>query len=300
MHRLQADLLLLFAAAIWGTAFYFQKTAMDHIGPMLFLAARGALAALALAPFALAEAHRSAWQWPRGLTALGITAGCAFLVAGALQQTGLKTATVTNAGFLTALYVVITPLLSWSLSGTRPPAAVWPAVLLAFAGTWLLGGGTLGGFSLGDWLIAASAVFWALHLLVTGASVPYARPIAFTAIQFLFLAACALIAAVLIEPIGARDVMAALPAIAYVGILSSALTFTLLAVALRHTSAAEAAVLVSTETLFAALAGLLLLGERLAPVGWLGAGLMFAATLLVQLGPYAGRRRRTARSVDRP
>lgn len=286
MHRLQADLLLLFAAAIWGTAFYFQKTAMEHIGPMLFLAARGALALLTLAPFALVEAHRAAWQWPRKLTGLGVAAGAAFLVAGALQQTGLMTATVTNAGFLTALYVIITPLLSWAFLSMRPPAVVWPAVLLAFVGTWLLGGGTLGGFSRGDWLIAASAALWAVHLLITGASVPFARPIAFTAIQFAFLSACAMAAAVVTEPVHLESVLAALPAIAYVGILSSALTFTLLAVALRHTSAAEASVLVSTETLFAALAGLVLLDEQLTPVGWLGAGLMFTATLLVQLGPY--------------
>jgi drug/metabolite transporter (DMT)-like permease len=288
MSRLRADLLLLFAAAIWGTAFFFQKTAMDHMGPFLFLAARGALAALTLLPLAVLEAHNSAWHWPRELIRIGVFGGLAFFVAGALQQIGLVTATVTNAGFLTALYVVATPLLAWTLLGARPPRVVWPAIALAFAGTWLLGGGTVGGFSLGDGLIAASATFWALHMIITGVSARLRRPIAFTTIQFLVVAACSLVAAIMVEPITLAALVAGAPAIAYVGILSSALTFTLLAVALQHTSAAEAAILVSTETLFAALAGMLLLGEHLTPVGWLGAAMMFTAMLIIQVAPHIG------------
>jgi drug/metabolite transporter (DMT)-like permease len=285
MRRLHADLLLLLAAAVWGFAFYFQKTAMDHVGPFLFIAARAGVAALALAPLIFAEAHRAAAPTPAKLSRIGVAAGLAFFVAATLQQTGLVTATVTNSGFLTALYVIITPLLAWGLLRKAPTPCVWPGVALAFIGTWLLGGGTVGGFSAGDGLVALSAVFWAGHLLITAASAPYGRPITFSTLQFAVVALCALVGAVAAEPITLTGLSGAAPAIAFVGLLSSALTFTLLAVAMKHTPPSEAAILISAETLFAAMAGAVFLGERLSGIGWLGAGMMFAAMLLIQLGP---------------
>jgi drug/metabolite transporter (DMT)-like permease len=293
MRRLHADLLLLLAAAIWGSAFYFQKTAMEHVGPLLFIAARAGVASVALAPFIVIEARQAVAPLPAKFFRIGLAAGLAFFIAAALQQMGIVTATVTNSGFLTALYVVITPLLAWGLLRKAPKRYVWPAVALAFVGTWLLGGGTVGGFSTGDWLVALSALFWAAHILFTGASVPFARPITFSTLQFVVVALCALAGALAAEPITLTGLWGAAPAIAFVGLLSSALTFTLLAIAMKHTPPAEAAVLVSMETLFAALAGAVFLGERLSSIGWLGAGLMFAATLLVPLGPRLEARLKT-------
>lgn len=291
MRRLKADLLLLLAAAVWGVAFYFQKTAMLHIGPFLFIAARGTVAALCLVPLALLEARRTGKSFSAPLVQIGIAAGLAFFVGAALQQSGLITATVTNAGFLTSLYVVATPLVGWAFLKRKPATYVLPAVAMAFLGIWLLGGGTLGGISAGDGLIAASAVVWAIHMIVTSMAVPYGRPVAFTAIQFAMVAFCAGWVAIAVEPITREGFYAALPAIAYVGVLSSALTFTMLAIALKDTPPTEAAILVSMETLFAAAAGAILLGERLTPIGWVGAALMFGASLLVQVGPFFERRR---------
>ncbi|MCL4766790.1 MAG: DMT family transporter [Hyphomicrobiaceae bacterium] len=292
MRRLRADLLLLLAAAVWGTAFYFQKTAMEHVGPFVFIAARGLVAALCLAPLALLEARRVKPAWSAGLVRAGLAAGLAFSLGAGLQQTGLVTATVTNAGFLTGLYVVATPLIGWMIFRRRPALYAWPAVAFAFAGIWLLAGGTLGGFSTGDRLIAVSALVWALHMIVTSKATPHGRPVAFTAMQFAVVAVCGGAAALATEPITLEGFYGALPSIAYVGVLSSALTFTLLAIALKDTPPGEAAVLVSMETLFAAAAGAALLGERLSLAGWIGAGLMFAATLVVQLGPVLERQRR--------
>jgi drug/metabolite transporter (DMT)-like permease len=293
MNRIVADLMLLSAAAIWGLAFYFQKSAMSEIGPFLFIAARGLVASVALAPLAVLELRRRAGAngtpplWRARLVRLGITGGVVFFLGAALQQTGLITATVTNAGFLTGLYVVITPFLIWLTAGRAPRSIVWGAVALAFVGTWALGGGTLGGFSKGDVLIAICAVFWSVHILVTSRSPRFGAPMTFTFVQFATVAALAAIAALLFEPISAEALEKASGAILYVGVLSSALTFTLLAIAMKHTPTAEATVLVSMETLFAALAGALLLGERLTSIGWFGAALLFAATLLVQLAPRA-------------
>jgi drug/metabolite transporter (DMT)-like permease len=284
MSRLNADIVLLLAAAVWGVAFLFQKSAMDHVGPLAFIAARGTLAALALAPLAWRERRRA--TTPTGLPFCGIAAwgGVAFFAAAWLQQTGIQTATVTNTGFLTALYVVLTPLLVWAWSGKVPGPMVWPAVALSASGTWLLGGAELGGFSFGDRLVALSALFWALHVVITGQAAPYGRPLAFTALQFAVVGTLAAIAAAFTETTTLNGLARAAPDILYVGLLSSALAFTVLTVALQHTPPSEAAVIVSMETVFAALAAFLVLGERLPAVGWLGAALILGATLLLQVG----------------
>lgn len=284
MRRIHADLLLLAAAAVWGFAFLFQKSAMAHIGPLHFVAARAVVASLALMPLACREMRVPGAGWEAVLRSAA-PAGLAFFIAASLQQWGLVTATVTNAGFLTALYVVVTPFIAWALIARRPAPLVWGAVILSFGGTWLLGGGTLAAFSRGDALVAASAVFWALHVVLTGRAGALGRPIAFTALQFVIVASLGLAAAPAFETVTASDLAKAWKEIAYVGLLSSALTFTMFSMALRYTGPSEATIIVSTETLFAAFGAWALLGERLPAMGWAGAGLILAATLLVQLAP---------------
>jgi drug/metabolite transporter (DMT)-like permease len=123
--------------------------------------------------------------------------------------------------------------------------------------------------------------------------------VTFSAIQFSVVALLGLTGAILFEPISFAAIAAAWREIAYVGLLSSALTFTLLAIAMRHTPPTEAAIIVSSETLFAALAAYMLLGERLSIVGWCGAGLILAAVLLVQAGPMLQHRsRRTGGAIS--
>ncbi|NJO23803.1 MAG: DMT family transporter [Sphingomonadales bacterium] len=299
MRRLHADLILVFAAVIWGVAFIFQKTAMDHVEPLTFIAARGAVAVLALAPLALYEQRRSATPAHPRVWRIALAGGAVFFAGAWLQQEGIKTASVTNTGFLTALYVVITPFVAWMAMGRVPSWLVWPAVVLSALGTWLLGGGSIGAFSRGDGLVALSAFFWAGHVVMTGTAARYGRPIGFTVVQFAVVGMLAAIGAVAWETVTLEGLRGAAWDIAFVGLLSSALTFTLLTVALQHTPPSEAAVIVSTETMFAALAAYLVLGERLPGIGWIGAGLILLATLLVQLGPslIAARRSRGAPTV---
>lgn len=279
MNRLSADFLLLAAALLWGVAFYFQKDAMAHIGPLTFIAARATLATIVLAPLAWREKTR-----PRDFARHAIPAGAAFFLAAYLQQAGLITATVSNAGFLTALYVVVTPLMAWLLLRMRPAANIWPAIALSFAGTWALGGGTLTGLTSGDALVAVSAVFWALHVVLTSRAAELDRPFTFTCLQFATVAAFAALGAALSEPLTWPSLAAAMTPILYVGIVSSAVTFSILVIALRHTAPAEASVLLSSESLFAAAAGAILLGERLSILSWLGACLILLAIIIVHLG----------------
>ncbi len=300
MRRAHADLLLVLAAVVWGVAFVFQKTAMDHIGPLLFVAARATVAALALAPLAIREGRNSTDQFPAGLLTIAALGGGIFFLGAIMQQVGIITASVTNTGFLTALYVVITPFLVWLVMHRTPAWVVWPAVAMSFVGVWLLGGGTIGSFARGDLLVAISAFFWAAHVVVVAQATRYARPVTFSAIQFAVVALLGWSGAILFEPISFSALASAWREIAYVGLLSSALTFTLLAIALKHTPPTEAAIIVSSETLFAALAAYVVLGERLSLVGWCGAGLILAAVLLVQTGPLLLQKWcRPAPSIDR-
>ena len=287
--RLIADAALLLSAVIWGWAFVFQKSAMQHVGPLAFIAARGLVATVALAPFAVRE-PRPPGAAP-GFTALAVAAGAAFFGGAWLQQAGLVNATVTNASFLTALYVVITPFIVWTWRGVPPSRIVWPAAALSALGTWLLGGGTYAAFSRGDGLIALSSFLWALHVVISARAAVHRRPITFSAIQFTIVGVLGTFGAAAFETTTVDGLAAAWIDIAFVGVLSSAVTFTAMTAALRHTPAAEAAVIVSTETLFAASAGYALLGERLPPVGWLGAGSIVGGTLLIQAGAAFARRR---------
>jgi drug/metabolite transporter (DMT)-like permease len=285
MTRTKAAALLLLAAAVWGLAFLFQKSAMRHIGPLTFIGARGVVATLALAPLAWRESRSSPSPRPAGLLRWSLAGGLLFFLAATLQQSGLQTASVTNSGFLTALYVVITPLIAWSATRQAPRGFVWLGVALSALGTWLLGGASFSSFSLGDLQVAASSVFWAGHVVTTGRAARFGRPLAFTLIGFVLVAALGCAAAASLETPSAAGLARAALDIAYVGVLSSAFAFLLLIVALQHLPPAEGAIIASTETLFAASAAYLVLGEHLSLLGWVGAALILAASILVQAAP---------------
>jgi drug/metabolite transporter (DMT)-like permease len=269
---------------VWGFAFLFQKTAMEHIGPLLFVAARSVLAIAILAPLALREWRAAGPDWnPKRLLSSSVLAGLAFFGGALFQQIGIVTASVTNAGFLTSLYVVLTPFVAWVMHRRTPTAWVWVAVGLSAVGTWLLGGGTLSAFSQGDMLVAISAIFWAVYVVLVGVGSSEGMPSAFTALQFVVVGVLGALGTGWFEEVNAAGLWKALPDLLFVGVLSSALMFTLFSAAMRSTQATETAVIVSTESLFAALAAWLFLKERLPPLGWLGAVLLIVATLVVHL-----------------
>lgn len=289
MSRLTADLLLVACAVVWGASFLFQKSAMTYVEPVTFVAARSIVAALCLAPLAWFECRRAREpvSWKR-LLALSLITGAAFTAAGVTQQVGIVTASVTNAGFLTALYVVATPFLSRALTGQALTPRVWAAAALSFLGCWLLSGGTfaaggLANFHLGDMLVAASALFWALHVVLIGIGAPMRRPITFMALQFAVAGALCLAGAVMSETISSAALADAAVDILYVGVVAGALTFTVFTIALNATSPTEAVVILSSEMLFAALGAWLVRGEQLTATGFVGAVVIFAAILIVQV-----------------
>lgn len=286
----QANGLLLLAAIIWGSAFVPQAWGAEHVAAFQFTGLRFALGALVVAPLAWREwrqhpgAHAApprASLWPVVGLGLLIFAGVV------MQQIGLGSTTVTNAGVLTVLYVPLTPLLGWLLQRHRPHWVVWPAALGCIVGTWLLAGGGTLQISVGDWWVICSSVFWALHLLWVG---PVANRLGgayvLSFVQFSTCALASLGVGLVVEPWSTEAVWRVAGPIAYTGFLSVGVGYTLQVMGQRYAHPAHAAIILSSETVFAALFGALLMGDRLGLAGWIGGGLIVACILWVQLqGP---------------
>ncbi len=285
-----ANCILLLAGAIWGLGFIAQQTAMDDVDPMLFIGLRFTLAGFAVLPLALRELGRT----PRNGTRSELThyagLGTVFFAGMALQQIGLMGTTVTNAGFLTTLYVVIVPLLSLLVLRQSQSATIWISAVTSLAGVYLLSQGGIGDFAWGDRWILACALVWAIHVLLTGVIARRScRPIGMACTQF-FVCGMLGIAGFVISwffashthAISWLALQSAAPEIIYAGIFSGGLAFTLQVIGQKYTSASVAAILMASESLFAALLGAWLLDERLRPEGYLGCFLIFAAILAVQ------------------
>lgn len=286
MSRLRADGLLLLTAIIWGFAFVAQKTGMEGLGPFGFIASRFILSFVVVLPFALRE-HRT-YGPPDGKSGgLVLALSFIFFVGVALQQAGIGLTSVTNAGFLTGLYVLGTPAVAWALWKYKPSAIILPACLTAVAGTWFLNGASLDRFHAGDWLVLACALVFSVHVPLLGYTVQRVRrPLTLSAAQYAICAVLGLIACVLFEGgIGLDALRSNALQIFYAGVISGGVAYTLQAVAQQHTPSADAAVIMAGESLFAALGGALLLGERLQGIEWLGCALILAAILLVECVP---------------
>jgi drug/metabolite transporter (DMT)-like permease len=290
LSRAQCNLLLVFVALIWGSAFVAQALGMRGVGPLMFTGLRFALGAAVVAPFAWREWRALAAQGraPRRRDAAHVGALGTLLFLGAvMQQVGILTTTVTNAGFLTALYIPLVPVIAWIAFRQTPHWSAWPAALGCVAGTWLLtGGGDLPQLKVGDLWVAASSVPWALHVVLVGRAANRLQgPLVVATGQFLVCSALAIAAGLATEPFAWSGVREALWAIAYTGVFSVGLGFTLQVVAQRHARPADSAIVLSSETVFTAAFGAVFMGDRLGPNGVAGCALILACVLMVQLQP---------------
>jgi drug/metabolite transporter (DMT)-like permease len=295
MSRPLAVLLLLIATAIWGLAFVAQKAAMAHMGPLTFSGTRFLLGGVALLPFALIELRRKAVR-PSQFTPrlwLQIAVLCAAFFCGSiLQQYGLAQTSVTNSGFLTALYVLFVPLIAFVVIRAKPHPIIYLGAPLALVGIFYLNGGRLEAFNFGDMLVVASALFWGGHVFMLGLLTRQTGlPIVLSAITVLSVGVVCLAAAFAFEVPDLQGILDGWVQILYVGLMSTAIAFTLQAIGQQHVPSANAAIILSAESLFAALGGALLLGERLPLVGYAGAALIFCAIILVEAVPALRQRR---------
>ena len=289
MTRSQANLLLFAVALIWGSAFVAQAQGMAGVGPFTFTGIRFLLGVCVVSPFAWRDWRAVARRPQRSgrrdaLAILGL--GLLLALGSTFQQIGITMTTVTNAGFLTALYVPLVPLISWLIVRVRPHWSVWPTSIGCLIGTWMLSGAGGVHLGLGDAWVIASSLFWALHVFFVGRIADrIAAPFLVACGQFFVCGIACLLWAGLTETISLEGIrLAALP-IVYTGVISVGFAYTGQVVAQRYATAADAAVIMSAETLFAALFGFLLMGDRLTSTGLAGCTLIFVCIIAVQMMP---------------
>lgn len=283
----KTDLLMVGVAAIWGSTFVAQQMGMDSVGPFTYTAARMVLGVLLIAPL---------WWWrggpfaavprvdSRGLWRDGTLLGLVLFSAINLQQVGLLGTSVSNAGFITGLYVVLVPILM-RLLGQPVGLPVWLAVALAAVGLYFLSVKPDATIAPGDWLQLGGAGLWAVHVLLVGHWARRHDAIRLSIVQYAVAGALSWVAAQWRnEAITADALTGAAGAIAWGGILSIGIAYTLQVVAQRTAKASHAAVIYSSEGVFAAIGGWWILGEAIGWRGWGGAALILAGMLLAQLG----------------
>jgi drug/metabolite transporter (DMT)-like permease len=274
-----AELSLIGIAAVWGLTFPMVQDAVEELPTMAFLGYRfGAAALLVAAIF---------WRPLRALSPGGWRAGVAmgvFLTAGYVFQTlGLERTSASNAGFITGLFVVITPLLGALVLRQRIGLVAWAAALVSAAGLYLLSGSE--GFNTGDALVLGCAVSFSAHILATGRAAADHHPGALLTVQLAvcggFCLAAAAIGGRLEAPRGG-EVWSALLVTALV---ASALGFFVQTYAQRHADPARTALILASEPAFAGLFSWLLNDERLSAVAWSGAVLIMAAIVAIEIVP---------------
>jgi drug/metabolite transporter (DMT)-like permease len=281
------DSLLLLTAVIWGMAFVAQRIGMDHVGPFTYNAVRFALGALFLVPFALIRG-----PWSRtpsgddgrsrmGAIRAGLIAGAVLVFGASLQQIGLVYTTAGKAGFITGLYVVLVPL-SGLLWGQRTGWSAWTGAVLCVVGLFFLSVTASLTVERGDLFVLVGSFFWAAHVQVVGWLSPRTDPVRLACVQFTVCSVASAGGALLTEHVSSAAIMAAAGPILYGGLLSVGIAYTLQVVAQRSAPPAHAAILLSLESVFAAIGGALLLGERLGARGALGCALMFVGMIVSQ------------------
>jgi len=300
MNRARADLLLLLVAVVWGSAFVAQKQANEHLGPISFVGLRFLLSCVAVAPLALWERKKLRSPLSRADLGLAGLIGLVVFAGASLQQIGLVTTSATNGGFLTALYVIFVPFVVWAITGSAPRRAVLFAALVSVAGAWLLTEkGQFHGWSFGDTLVLAADVAWAAAISLIPVFLARAgRPFFLAFAQYGVVAVLGLVDGSILEAISMEGVTSALPALLYAGICSGAIAYTLQIFALTHTPPAEAALILSLESVFAFLSGAVLLSERLTGQATLGCALILLAVALVEAEPLRQGFRRLNRGRD--
>lgn len=275
--RLKADLTLLLAAIIWGSAFAVQRVAAQAGSVFMFNGLRFLLGILVLLPFSGLR-----WNLTRRDWAVVLLAGVLLFAGSGLQQMGMQSTTAGNAGFITSVYVVLVPIALFLGWRERPHWLAWVAAFLALIGAFLLSTGGEFVFRSGDALELAGALFWTLHVVVLGKFAPRMDGIRFAVGQMLIASVLNLAVGFTFE--GSISIMqpAVFGGLIYTGIFSAGVAYTLQVLGQRHTPPSDAALILSLEGVMAALFGWWWLNETLLPVQILGCVLIFLAVFLAQ------------------
>ena len=288
---LKNSLILLLTATIWGVAFVAQSVGMDYVGGFTFNAVRSIIGSIVLLPVILfldrqkTPAVRTEEEKKSGQKTLlmgGIACGICLCLASNFQQFGIKYTTVGKAGFITACYIVIVPILGLFLKKKCSPY-IWGAVVMALIGLYLLC--ITDGFSIGkgDILVMICAVLFSLHILVIDYFSPNVDGVKMSCIQFLECGILSGIPALIFENPQISSILAAWQPILYAGVMSCGVAYTLQIVGQKNMNPTVASLILSLESCISVLAGWIILGQSMSRKEILGCVIMFAAIILAQL-----------------
>lgn len=300
---LKNSLLLLLAAIIWGIAFVAQSVGMDYVGGFTFNAVRSLIGAAVLVPLILVfESKKSTdtttakiashsrptsntvsyIQKRKDLIIGGISCGICLCLASNFQQFGIKYTSVGKAGFITACYIVIVPVIGLFL-GKKCSKFIWAAVVMSLVGLYLLC--ITDGFSVGkgDLLVLVCAFLFSVHILVIDHFSPKVDGVKLSCIQFLTCGILSGIPALLFEHPELSSILAAWQPILYAGVMSCGVAYTLQIIGQKNMNPTVASLILSLESCISVLAGWVLLGQQLSAKEILGCVIMFAAIILAQL-----------------
>nr|WP_300837657.1 DMT family transporter [uncultured Acetatifactor sp.] len=294
----KSSLMLFLAAFIWGTAFVAQSVGMDYLGPLSFNGTRFLMGSLVLAPVicfnrrSAAKKHKeNEGKRPGSLKTTiigGICCGLALCAAALLQQIGMLYTTVGKAGFITTLYIILVPIFGIFLK-KRIPGKVWGGAAIAAFGMYLLCMSESLSLGRGDALVFLCAILFSVHILVIDHFSPRVDGVELSCIQFLTAGIIGSILAFLFEKPDIGDFVNGIVPLAYAGILSSGVAYTLQVVGQRDTDPTVASLILSLESVVSVLAGWVVLRQALTGRELAGCGLVFCAVILVQLPGKAGK-----------
>lgn len=284
-NELRYALILFLTAAIWGFAMAFQREGSLYLSPLTFNACRFTLGALAMLPLMLRDNKKHRSPMTKRDAFSGAALGLVLVLASFLQQTGVGEAGAGKAGFLTALYVVLVPVLG-ALIGKKTRLFTWLALILAIPALYLLCVPADEKFSLAasDLSLLLGSVVWAMHILCTDHFVKTVRPLKLCFAQFVCGAAVNWVFALIFESVSLENITRALVPVLYCGVLSTGVGYLCQTVGQRGCRPAFAALILSLESVFCVIAGALMLGERMEARGYIGCALMLLAVVLAQAG----------------
>lgn len=277
--RLKSDLILLIAAIVWGGGFVAQRSASAHLGFFAFNGVRFLLGGLVMLPFIIKRLRNKPGQL------LWILPAGAILFAGSsLQQAGITTTSAGTAGFITGVYVVLVPLLLSLFWKHKTKPVIWFAAIAALGGTYLL---STGGADLtpskGNLIVLIGALVWAFHVIVVGFAVRKVDVFVFSVGQFLFCGMLHMVSSIFVSPPTWSAIQVSWLSILYAGLGSVVIGFTLQAIGQRKAPASDAALILSLESVFAAVFGALILAETMNFIQIVGCVIILTAIIVAQL-----------------
>jgi len=283
--ELRYAFLLLLTAAIWGFAMAAQRDGSQYIPPFTFLSIRYFLGGAALLPLMLRESKKAQQPLQKKEALVGGLIGIVLFIASLLQQLGVRQTAAGKAAFLTALYVVLVPVLGIFMK-KKTRLTTWLALILAIPSLYLLCVPEGEAFTLApaDGLLLLGAVFWALHILVTDQYAGHISALKLCTVQFFVVSILNAVPALLFESVSPDHLLRGLWAVVYCGLFSTAMGYTFQTIGQKHCRPAYAALILSLESVFGVISGALLLGETMALRGYLGCVFMMVAVVLAQAG----------------